>query len=187
MSTATRLITVAEYDSIPDPPGGRYELQHGELGFATFATKEEAHARRNVFVALFSRCDVDGKYFVGMVFACRPLPGYELWAVDVGVTTTKRWDAAEDKGWLAGSPELAIEILSPSNRKGQMQKRREMLFTGGCLQFWTVDTRKKVVAVFTPNGAVRTYSAADSISLEPYSDRPLTSAEIFAGPMTNLG
>jgi len=28
--TPTRLLTVAEYDQIPNPPGGRYALYHGE-------------------------------------------------------------------------------------------------------------------------------------------------------------
>src|SRR5712692_243196 len=30
-STTTRLMTFAEYELVPNPPGGRYELHHGEL------------------------------------------------------------------------------------------------------------------------------------------------------------
>jgi hypothetical protein len=31
-----KLFTVEEYEEIPNPPGGRYELHHGELVFVTF-------------------------------------------------------------------------------------------------------------------------------------------------------
>jgi len=30
---APALITLDQYEQIPDPPGGRYGLQHGELAF----------------------------------------------------------------------------------------------------------------------------------------------------------
>ena len=30
-TTPTRLMTFEEFQRIPDPPGGRYELHHGEL------------------------------------------------------------------------------------------------------------------------------------------------------------
>ena len=177
MSIATRLITVAEYDSIPEPPGGRYELHHGELVFMSFAKKQHARVQRSVFAALFARC---GDYYVGMEFACRPLPEYELWAVDVGATANERWEATSDDDWLAGSPELVIEVLSPSNTKREMDDRRDILFTGGCRQFWTVDYKTRSVTVATPGNPDRTYTGSDSIPLEPFASQPLPLAEIFA-------
>jgi hypothetical protein len=74
MSTATRLLTVADYDSIPDPPGGRYELHHGQLAFVSYATRQHARAQPNVFAAFLARCGEGGEYYVAMEFACRPLP-----------------------------------------------------------------------------------------------------------------
>ena len=92
----------------------------------------------------------------------------------------QRWNAAKTRDWLAGSPELAIEILSPSNTKREMQDRRETLFRGGCQQFWTVDFDARTVTVSTPDGASKTYIGSDSIPLEPFSSQPLPLAEIFA-------
>ena len=34
-STPTRLMTFAEYEQVPNPSGGRYELRHGELAVAS--------------------------------------------------------------------------------------------------------------------------------------------------------
>jgi hypothetical protein len=31
--------TVEEYERVPDPPGGRYELHHGELAFPTIPAR----------------------------------------------------------------------------------------------------------------------------------------------------
>jgi Uma2 family endonuclease len=111
--------------------------------------------------------------------ACRPLPEYEVWSPDVGLTTRERWNATRNDDWLAGSPELAIEVLSPSNTKREMEDRRATLFAGGCQQFWTVDARSRTVTVSTPDGAHQTYTAADSIPLEPYATVPFPVAEIF--------
>jgi Uma2 family endonuclease len=179
MSTTTRLITVAEYDTIPDPPGGRYELRHGELVFMSFVKKPHARVQRNVLAALLARCGEDGEYYPDKEMACRPLPEYELWSIDVALTTTIRWNVTDR--WLAGSPELCIEVLSPSNTKREMDDRRETLFRGGCQQFWIIDIDSRTVNTYAADGAMHTYRATDSIPLEPFSNLPLTVAEIFAG------
>jgi Uma2 family endonuclease len=178
MSPATRLVTVEEYAHVPDPPGGRYELRHGVIKFTSFATKQHARVQRNVLGALFARCGSD--YYFTMEFACRPLPEYELWAVDVGLTTTARWNATKNDAGLSGSPELAIEVLSPSNTEHEMQDRRETLFQGGCRQFWIVDTKSHAVTVWTHNGKNQIYRGTDSIPLEPYAAAPLPLSKIFA-------
>jgi Uma2 family endonuclease len=41
-----RLLSVEEYEQIPDPPGGRYELHHGELVFAAFPFKQHKDLQR---------------------------------------------------------------------------------------------------------------------------------------------
>jgi len=37
------------------------------------------------------------------------------------------------------SPELCIEIISPSNTKAEMNEKKELYFARGCLEFWLCD------------------------------------------------
>lgn len=46
-------------------------------------------------------------------------------------------------------PELAVEILSPSNTKKEMSRKRAEYFAGGGKLVWEVDTEKRTVEVFT--------------------------------------
>jgi Uma2 family endonuclease len=49
-------------------------------------------------------------------------------------------------------PDLAVEILSPTNTKKEMQRKRREYFTGGARLVWVVEPESKVVRVFTgPN------------------------------------
>jgi Uma2 family endonuclease len=179
MATTTHLITVEQYSRLPDPPGGRLELHHGEVILMSWPPKYHADLEDIICDALKRRCGTD-LYRIRVEFACRPLPEYEVWAVDIGLVSKERWKAARDRDWLAGSPELAIEILSPSNTKREMQDRQETLFRGGCKQFWTVDFDARSVTVTTPDGQSQTYTGNDSIPLEPYASEALPLAEIFS-------
>ena len=41
-------LTVEEYERIPDPPGGRYELHHGELVFVTYPVRQHKDSQRHL-------------------------------------------------------------------------------------------------------------------------------------------
>jgi Uma2 family endonuclease len=47
------------------------------------------------------------------------------------------------------SPDLAIEILSPSNTAREMARKRTELFAGGTRVMWIIDPPTKSVAVYT--------------------------------------
>lgn len=46
-------------------------------------------------------------------------------------------------------PDLAVEILSPSNTKKEMARKRKEYFLGGCTLVWEVDPLKRTVRVYT--------------------------------------
>ncbi len=46
-------------------------------------------------------------------------------------------------------PDLAIEILSASNTKKEMARKRKEYFLGGCTLVWEVDPLKRTVRVYT--------------------------------------
>ena len=51
---------------------------------------------------------------------------------------------------IAGfAPDLVVEVLSPSNTKAEMARKRAEYFAAGVRLVWEVDPRKRIVSVFT--------------------------------------
>ena len=46
MATIATKMTVADYEKVPPPPGGRWELRHGELAKVGFPKREHYNAQR---------------------------------------------------------------------------------------------------------------------------------------------
>lgn len=64
------------------------------------------------------------------------------------------WDRFPNRLLPPGSilgmvPDLAVEILSPTNTKKEMARKRREYFIGGARQVWEVDPKKRTVRVYT--------------------------------------
>jgi len=79
----------------------------------------------------------------------RVLPG-QIRIPDVSFTS---WDRLppDYQGHAAAdlSPDLAVEILSPSNTAREMARKRVDLFSGGTRLMWVIDPPSRTVAVYT--------------------------------------
>jgi Uma2 family endonuclease len=177
LPTETTLLTVEEYEKIPDPPGGRYELHHGELVFVPPPKKIHANIQTRILLILRRICI---GWFVTMEFAFRPLPEHEVWEADVGMVSDQRWDATDDHGWLAGAPDLVVEVLSPSNTAQEINDRERICFEGGFSEFWVVDPKLQTIRVSTPDGLAHTYGIGDEIPLDRFAPGKLVVADVFA-------
>ena len=60
-------------------------------------------------------------------------------------------------------PDLAVEVLSKSNTKGEMTRKLRDYFFHGVLLAWIVDPAKRTVRVCTPDGHETTLTEADSL------------------------
>ena len=66
-------LTVEEYEKIPDPPGGRYELHHGELVFVTYPVHQHKALQRRLRKLLEPMAEPRG-FIVDTEYPYRPLP-----------------------------------------------------------------------------------------------------------------
>jgi Uma2 family endonuclease len=160
-TSPTRLMTVEEFDRIPNPPGGVYELYHGEL--VKMAYPKPAHTRgqlriRRLFENAAGRAGV-----VKEEMPFRAVAQYECWAADVAFVSTKRWDNMGDD-WLVGAPELVVEIISPSNSLPRLMDKGHICLENGCREFWIVDLRRRTVTVLTARGEA-IYGAGQRVPL----------------------
>lgn len=150
-----RPLTVEEFERIPDPPGGRYELHHGEAVFVTYPVHKHKELQRRLRKLLEPAAEPAG-FIVDTEFPYRPFPENELWGADVACVSAARYDAIEK--WLVGSPELVIEVKSPSNTKAEMLDKAMTTLAGeGAVEFWIVDPATRTVTVHSAHEGMHVY------------------------------
>ncbi len=172
-----KLFTVEEYEQIPDPPGGRYELHHGELVFVTYPVRQHKFLQRLLRELLDPMARPKG-FLVDTEYPYRPLPENEVWGADVACLQKSRDDSVDQ--WLMGSPELVIEVKSPSNTKHELYDRAMTTLAGeGAVEFWILDARTESITVYSKTAGVRAYSAPESVPV-PLLGGAIDLAPLFA-------
>lgn len=154
------LITVEEYERIPPPEDGWYELHHGELIHVTRPVRRHYDLQRRLRDLLKPTCEARG-YLIDIEYAYRPLPDNEVWGADVAAVLLERHERVDK--WLLGSPELVIEVKSPSNRR-VVDKAMTTLAGEGAVEFWFVDQNGQTVTVYSKLSGTRVYSGRDILS-----------------------
>jgi Uma2 family endonuclease len=170
-------MTVAEFEKLPEPTGGYYELRHGEPVLVPPPQKLHNRVRRQLFLLLEPRLRAHG--YVDVEVGFRPTPEHNILIADVAFVSAERWAATGDEEWLSGSPELAIEVLSPSNSAKEMNDKEQLCLASGCRQFWAVDSDLRLVKVTTRDGLTRTCRAGASISLADFGGDTITVDSTF--------
>jgi Uma2 family endonuclease len=147
-TSLTTLLTVDQFDRLPNPSGGYYELRHGEAVFVSFPDKIHKEIQRRIREFLIRAAEDKG--VVDTEFPYRPYAEHELWSADVAYVSQARYDAIDR--WLLGSPDLVIEVRSPSNTDRELQDKAMVTLAGGCKEFWIVDGSRRIVTVHTVDG-----------------------------------
>jgi Uma2 family endonuclease len=172
-----RPITIEEYERITDPPGGRYE-HRGEVAFVTYPVWEHRELQRRLRKLLEIMAEPLG-FIVDTQFPYCPLAENEVWGADVACVSVTRYEATDT--WLEGSPELVIEVKSPSNTKAEMHDKAMTTLAGaGAVEFWIVDAETRTVLVHSKAGGMRLYGAGEAVPLPMFGARIVVS-QLFAG------
>jgi Uma2 family endonuclease len=70
---------------------------------------------------------------------------------DVSFVTWQRAKGVKGDGFADIAPDLAVEVLSPSNRMSDMTKKVLEYFSMGTRLAWLADLKRRTVAVYTPD------------------------------------
>ena len=177
MAALPDLITVAQYRQLPENDGAVYELHHGEVVVLSHPKPWHWRFQRRLVELLESLLP---QFVVGMEFAFRAIPEFDLRAADVAALTRDRYDAMDPDVDLFGAPELVIEVTSASNTKRDLQDYAALCLANGCLQFWVLDRNAKSVTVVHRDGSRQTFGVGETLSLAAFGGDSLSVAEIFA-------
>jgi Uma2 family endonuclease len=142
-------MTVAEYSKIPEPKEGHLELHHGEV--VSVPPPKWRHQILQDRISTLLKAQMGGSGTVLCEMAFRPAPEYEVWQADVGYVRADRAARTSEDEYLTGAPELVVEVLSPRNTVDEIDEKRTICLDNGCLSFWVVNDRRKLVSVTEGN------------------------------------
>jgi len=117
-------------------------------------------------------------FIVDTEYPYRPFPENEVWGADVACVSESRYRVRK---WLEGSPELVIEVKSPSNTKAEIDDKAMTTLAGArAVEFWIVDAETRTVLVHTKSSGMRVYGAGETVPLPMFGSRIVLS-ELFVG------
>lgn len=133
------------------PTGGRHSRIAVELGF-----------RNRDFLGDLSRGSVFG---ADCGFRLERDPD-TVRAPDVAFVTSGRLEGVDDRGFLPFAPDLAAEIVSPSDSFREVEEKASMWLSFGARLVWVVEPDLRRVYVCRPGGDRTVLSEADELSGE---------------------
>jgi Uma2 family endonuclease len=83
---------------------------------------------------------------------------FQTWPAARGIPTTNAWPVA---------PDLAVEVVSPTDRMFDVFAKLDEYFRGGVRQVWLVLSNVEQVLVFTSPAAVRILTRTDELAGDP--------------------
>ena len=83
-------------------------------------------------------------------------------APDVWFVRAERVPEPADE-FFPGSPDLAVEVLSPGDRFGPVVEKARDYLAAGTRLVWVIDPKAQTAAVFCPNGSARLLGEDDAL------------------------
>ena len=163
MATTQRWMTADELLCLPDD-GQRHELVRGELRTMSPGGRRHGRVTMNISTPLdlHVRTHALGEVYTaetGFKLAQHP---DTVRAPDVAFVRSGRLPMMGDPdGYLLGPPDLAVEVLSPGDRPGEVSKKVADWLAHGTLLVWVADPRRRTVREHRPNQPARVLSEAD--------------------------
>lgn len=85
-------------------------------------------------------------------------------APDVAFVRADRIPPEGVKGYFQGAPDLAVEVVSPSDRPSEIAAKVQDWLHAGCSMVWVVEPGNRTVAIHRPGNQVTIVTTADTIT-----------------------
>ena len=161
MGTIQTFTTFDDFLSLPDPPSGHLELHHGEVVIVPPPKWRHQILQDRLVALLKALLSTWGTVLSEMAF--RPAPENEVWKADVGCVRLERAANVGADEYLQGAPDLVIEVLSPRNTADEIDDKRTICMENGCLSFWVVNDKRKIISV-TEGNVTTHYGRSEKIA-----------------------
>jgi Uma2 family endonuclease len=163
MATTTSVMNWEAFEQLPDD-GTHYEILEGELIALPPPKSGHSNVASNAFQGLLPL----EEHGLGRVYA---EAGYKLsenpatWIQpDVSFLSKDRIQATAPDGYFLGAPELAVEIVSPSESARDLERKVDALLAAGGKAVWVVYPASRKVRVFLGDGTSFSRTIHDTLS-----------------------
>ena len=172
MATLTTApLTLEEFAQLPDD-GMHHEISEGELITMSGPKSLRTRIIRKGFKAIDTALEKSGygEAFpeAGYVLARDPLTVRQP---DVSVLSTERIQSTPPDDYFEGAPELAVEVVSPSDSAEDLEIKVEQYLQSGAKQVWILYPKTKRLHLFRPGNQLRVLDETQT----------LDAGELFAG------
>jgi Uma2 family endonuclease len=164
MATTTNLLSWAAFEQLPDD-GMHREVIQGELIVLPPPKSRHSLIANQTFKALLVlEQRAGGRLLLEAGYKLSQDP--PTWIQpDVSFLRAEHVRATEPDGYFTGAPDLAIEIVSPSDSARDLDRKVEALLAGGGQQVWVVYPDSRNVHVFLRDRTSRIRSIGDTLSI----------------------
>lgn len=165
MSTATRTMTADELFMMPHG-NFRYELVKGELIKMSPTGGEHGILTIRLGATLIQHVEANnlGEAFgaeTGFILSTNP---DTVRAPDVAFVSRERIPPGDfPEKFCPGAPNLAVEVLSPSDTLYEVEEKIEEYLEAGIKLVWIVNPKKRTVTIYQPKIETQTLTEADTL------------------------
>ncbi len=172
---------------LPDPEhGGKMELIDGVVRVMSPVGLQHGQVTARIYDALvgFARGTKLGTVTPETGFRLRRRPDRVL-APDVSVLFAARVPktTAALESFVEGAPDLAVEVVSPSDRQKDVLEKVGQYLDAATPRVWVVRPRNQTVTVYRVDGTVSTLRTADTLTSDdagfPVAGFELRVADVF--------
>jgi len=171
-------MTAEELMNLPDD-GNHYELIKGEL--LTMPPPGNPHGtvgmNLSLLLGLYVKTNNLGRAFSEMGYRLENDPDTVL-APDISFIARDRVGVGPE-GYRSGPPDLAVEVLSPSDRKTQLERKTSLWLELGVKSVWNVNPRHRTVEVWRSNGERKLFHETDELVDDTVPGFRVKVSEIF--------
>ena len=156
-------MTADELADLPDSPF-RHELVKGELLTMPLPFKQHGEVSANLMFALaqYVKANKFGVVYARSGFKLESDPDTVL-GPDVAFVRRERVGTISKK-YRQDAPDLAVEVISPSQRPQAIRRKTELCLQLGARAVWNVNPQTRTVSVHRDNGEVTHFSGSDVLT-----------------------
>jgi len=167
MSVSKVLLTAEEFDNFPFEEDKRYELDEGELIEMTRPAYKHNRVLRKLLGALdrYLEANPIGEAQISEnLYALAPLTRR---SPDVAVILGDRYEELKDAKVIPIIPEIAADVLSPSETPRMIQRKLKQYFEAGVKEVWVINPESRRVEIWTGPQRAEQELAADAAITSP--------------------
>ena len=178
MTTSKTLLTADDFYEFCCQNDGRYELVDGRVVELVPARRIHGRTALNIGAAFHGYCRLTsvGWSEVEVGYQVRSGPD-TVRGPDVSLVLGETQDTEQERGFVPGAPDIAVEVVSPSNTAAEMERKVAEYLAAGSQRVWVTHTSSRSVVVYHADGTTITYTSNDVITDEellPGFSLPLT-------------